>query len=164
MTSLGTLWAQRSECDVHTLMPASKEDGGWRDPESNRPDDVPGRGTDAKAANDGETRNRTGDTTIFSRVNLHVRKWSFAGEIRVRELRSWSPISPEFADLSAVSGPVNRVTGPKAQMPISESLSTCQMLSAERDATADPVDSRLGNEVVTRGCQSLHAGRYGRCC
>ena len=40
----------------------------WRDPDSNRPDDVPGRGTDAINANDGETRTRTGDTTIFSRV------------------------------------------------------------------------------------------------
>ncbi len=40
----------------------------WRDPDSNRPDDVPGHGTDATAGANGETRTRTGDTTIFSRV------------------------------------------------------------------------------------------------
>src|ERR1700686_4364776 len=63
----------------------------WRDPDSNRPDDVPGLGTDATTdpmarpglepsgrcprswhgrhhRSDGETRTRTGDTTVFSRV------------------------------------------------------------------------------------------------
>src|SRR5579862_4336208 len=75
----------------------------WRDPDSNRPDDVPGHGTDAKpeamarpglepsgrrprsrhgrqARNDGETRTRTGDTTIFSRVLYHLSYLAWPGD------------------------------------------------------------------------------------
>jgi hypothetical protein len=40
----------------------------WRDRTRTRPDGVRGHGTDAIPLGDGETRTRTGDTTIFSRV------------------------------------------------------------------------------------------------
>ena len=81
---------------------------GWRDPDSNRPDDVPGWGMDAKPARmarpglessgrcprlghgcqagaDGETRTRTGDTTIFSRVLMRLKHAHMQEERAQRE-------------------------------------------------------------------------------
>ena len=71
---------------VATLMAMSKHchgaprGGQWRDPDSNRPDDVPGLGTDATTGANGETRTRTGDTTVFSRVLYQLSYLALRGD------------------------------------------------------------------------------------
>ena len=65
---------------MHHEAPDQASAREWRDPDSNRPDDVPGLGTDATTETDAETRTRTGDTTIFSRVLYQLSYLALGGD------------------------------------------------------------------------------------